>query len=154
MENPTSTLAPVSYASVGRRWAAIIVDAIIMIVAIFAVMIPVVAVVGLSSGSEYTETGGLLLSVISQLLFLVVVVAYSVFFIGKKGQTPGKMLLKIKVVKIGTSDAPGYLRAFLREIVGKFISGVVFDLGYLWAIWDKDKQAWHDKIAQTVVIKV
>jgi uncharacterized RDD family membrane protein YckC len=26
-------------------------------------------------------------------------------------------------------------------------------LGYFWAIWDKDNQAWHDKIAGTVVVK-
>jgi uncharacterized RDD family membrane protein YckC len=41
----------------------------------------------------------------------------------------------------------------LREIVGKWVSGLLIGLGYFWAIWDKDGQAWHDKIAGTVVIK-
>lgn len=41
----------------------------------------------------------------------------------------------------------------LRETIGKFLSGLVLGLGYFWAIWDKDSQAWHDKIAGTVVIK-
>jgi uncharacterized RDD family membrane protein YckC len=27
-------------------------------------------------------------------------------------------------------------------------------LGYLWMLWDKRKQTWHDKIAGTVVVKV
>ena len=26
-------------------------------------------------------------------------------------------------------------------------------LGYLWAIWDKQKQGWHDKMAGTVVVR-
>jgi len=42
---------------------------------------------------------------------------------------------------------------FLREIIGKFISSLFFGLGYFWAIWDKDRQAWHDKIAGTYVLE-
>lgn len=41
----------------------------------------------------------------------------------------------------------------LREVIGKWVSGLVFGLGYFWAIWDKDGQTWHDKIAGTVVVK-
>jgi uncharacterized RDD family membrane protein YckC len=37
--------------------------------------------------------------------------------------------------------------------VGKIISSLVV-IGYLWALWDEKKQAIHDKIAGTVVIKV
>jgi uncharacterized RDD family membrane protein YckC len=47
--------------------------------------------------------------------------------------------------------AIGYGRGFLRQIV-KNISGVVLLLGYLWMLWDKEKQCWHDKIAGTVVV--
>mgnify|MGYP001576219216 FL=1 len=78
---------------------------------------------------------------------------YYVFFIGHRGQTLGKMAMKIKVVDMTTGNAPGYLKAFLREVVGKIISGIALSLGYLWMLWDKDKQTWHDKIASTVVVK-
>ena len=64
------------------------------------------------------------------------------------------MALKIKVVKEDTGEVPGFAKAFLREMVGKFLSSLVFGLGYFSVLWDKDKQAWHDKIAGTVVIKV
>jgi uncharacterized RDD family membrane protein YckC len=40
----------------------------------------------------------------------------------------------------------------LRESFGKTLSGIFFGLGYLWALWDRDSQAWHDKIAGTLVI--
>ena len=42
----------------------------------------------------------------------------------------------------------------MREVVGKFISGLVLNLGYLWVIWDGQKQGWHDKIADTYVVRV
>ena len=41
----------------------------------------------------------------------------------------------------------------LREIVGKTVSFLFFGLGFYWAIWDKDRQAWHDKIAGTLVLE-
>jgi hypothetical protein len=39
-----------------------------------------------------------------------------------------------------------------REL-GKLLSGLVFGLGFAWALWDKDGQTWHDKIAGTVVVQ-
>lgn len=41
----------------------------------------------------------------------------------------------------------------LRETLGKFVSSLFLGLGMFWAIWDKDRQTWHDKIAGTVVIR-
>jgi uncharacterized RDD family membrane protein YckC len=32
------------------------------------------------------------------------------------------------------------------------LSGIVCLLGYLWMLWDKEKQTWHDKLATTVVV--
>lgn len=71
---------------------------------------------------------------------------------GLKGQTLGKMALGIKVVD-KQGNIPGLGRAVLREILGKLVSIIVFYLGFLWIIWDKDKQGWHDKIASTYVVK-
>ena len=78
----------------------------------------------------------------------------NVYFIGIKGATPGKMVMKIKVIKKDTPTAEiGYGGAFVREVVGKLISGIVLGLGYFWILWDKDKQGWHDKFASTVVVE-
>jgi uncharacterized RDD family membrane protein YckC len=35
----------------------------------------------------------------------------------------------------------------------KFISAIVCLLGFLWVLWDPRKQAWHDKVARSVVVK-
>jgi uncharacterized RDD family membrane protein YckC len=36
----------------------------------------------------------------------------------------------------------------------KLVSGVALGLGYLWMLWDPNKQTWHDKVAKTYVVKV
>ena len=45
----------------------------------------------------------------------------------------------------------GYSRALVRFLM-RIISGAVFYLGYLWMLWDKEKQCWHDKAANDVVV--
>ncbi len=87
------------------------------------------------------------------LLQLVVPLLYYWLFTGLKGQTPGKMLVGIKVVN-AQGDRPGLALAALREILGKLVSAIVFYLGFLWIAWDRQKQGWHDKIADTYVVKV
>ena len=66
------------------------------------------------------------------------------------GRTLGKRLLGLRVVN-EAGNAPGIGRVILREIIGRFISGLVFGLGYLWVAWDGRKQGWHDKIGGTTV---
>jgi uncharacterized RDD family membrane protein YckC len=51
----------------------------------------------------------------------------------------------------GTSIDPP--RALARTF-GRLLSGLVFLLGYFWALWDRDRQTWHDKIASTTVVPV
>lgn len=70
-----------------------------------------------------------------------------------EGQTVGKRLFGIKVGD-ASGKTPELMSIVLRETIGKFISGLVLGLGYLWAIFDKDKQAWHDKIGKTYVYQV
>ena len=70
----------------------------------------------------------------------------------RKGVTPGKLVMGLRVVDIETGNAPGFLRMLLRETIGRFLSTLLLGLGYWWAIFDKNGQTWHDKLASTVVI--
>ena len=80
--------------------------------------------------------------------------AYGVFALVLffRGQSPGKWILGERVVVRRTGKPAGFWRMVLRESFGKTLSGIFFGLGYLWALWDRDSQAWHDKIAGTLVI--
>lgn len=70
---------------------------------------------------------------------------------GAKGQTVGKMAVGIRVYDLAGGGSIGYGRAFMRY-VGRILSGMVVLLGYLWMLWDKEKQTWHDKFAGSVVV--
>jgi predicted Zn finger-like uncharacterized protein len=87
-------------------------------------------------------------------LFTTVIgLAYYVVFTGACGQTLGKMALRIKVVRTDGGDL-GYGGAFLREVPGKFISGLILGIGYLMVAFDQRKQGLHDKIAGSLVVKL
>jgi uncharacterized RDD family membrane protein YckC len=84
-------------------------------------------------------------------LTLLVGIAYYTYFHGSTGQTPGDAALSIRVVDKDGGGSIGYGRAFVRWLVS-LISGAVILLGYLWMLWDSEKQTWHDKAANAVVV--
>lgn len=79
--------------------------------------------------------------------------AYFTYFHGKTGQTPGNAVLGIRVVDV--RDRPGqpigYGRALVRWLVS-IVSALVFLLGYLWMLWDPNKQTWHDKASGSLPV--
>lgn len=107
---------------------------------------------------------GVLLGIVNTLLLLalhtvgygvsfVVSAGYFTYFEGSSGQTLGKRALGIRVIDYQTGAALGYGRAFMRYL-GSIISAICIYIGYLWMLWDGEKQTWHDKIATAVVVPV
>ena len=84
-------------------------------------------------------------------LTLLIGIGYYTYFHGSTGQTPGDAALSIRVIDKDGGGSIGYGRAFVRWLVS-IISGAVLLLGYLWMLWDGEKQCWHDKAANDVVV--
>lgn len=82
---------------------------------------------------------------------MVVIFIYQIILFAK-GQTIGKKLLKMQVVKRETQVPLNFFGMLIRETVGKWISGLVFSLGYIWILIDEKNQAWHDKLVDSVVV--
>jgi len=81
----------------------------------------------------------------------VIGIVYIVGFWTWRGQTPGKMVMGVKIIK--TDGSPiGIGRAILRYI-GYLVSAIIIFIGYLMIAWDGRKQGLHDKIAGTYVVK-
>ena len=81
---------------------------------------------------------------------LILSVVYFVGYWAKSGQTVGKTVTGIRIVKTdGSQMSIGH--ALLRYI-GYIISGAVLSLGFLWLAFDPKRQGWHDKIAGTYVL--
>ena len=158
------------YSSFWIRLGAVIIDGVIVSViagivgGVLAVpligVLVAIAMPYMEASGELSDTGITAVAIAAIIGFLFIVgavmfiqVLYYVLFTGLRGQTPGKMLVGIKVVD-EEGAIPGLGRAIMREVIGKFISAIVFDVGYLWVLWDPNRQAWHDKIAGTFVVPV
>ncbi len=84
------------------------------------------------------------------LSFLLVSVLYYLLSWTRSGSTMGKMVVGGRVVATNGAKL-SWGKAILRYI-GYLVSAVVFALGFVWVIFDKKRQGWHDKIAGTYVI--
>jgi uncharacterized RDD family membrane protein YckC len=96
-----------------------------------------------SATSPITSVSGLL---------QLVSIAYFVGFWAWRGQTPGMMLLGLRIARDADGTPPGLGRSILRYI-GWVISAFVLFIGFIWIAFDSKKQGWHDKIAGTVVVR-
>jgi uncharacterized RDD family membrane protein YckC len=68
------------------------------------------------------------------------------------GQTLGKRALGLQVVT-PSGEIPGGATGLGRSL-GRILSSFFFGLGYLWVAFDARKQAWHDKLAGTYVVRI
>jgi uncharacterized RDD family membrane protein YckC len=92
---------------------------------------------------------GQFIVLISPILFLVVLL-YFVFFWTLVGYTPGKALLGLRIVRQDGRPL-SFGRALLRYL-GYWVSAVPLFLGFIWILFDRQHEGWHDKIANTHVI--
>lgn len=88
--------------------------------------------------------------IVQSVISLLIPFVYFVWSYSHGGSTPGKRLLGIRVVSMDGS--PLNWRKGIGRTLGYIPSTVFLYLGFLWAVWDKDKQAWQDKIAGTIVV--
>ena len=73
---------------------------------------------------------------------------YFVFFWRKFGATPGKMIMRMKIV-----DADDYSRPSVGRLCKRFCGYITILIGIVGMVISKNGRATHDKIANTVVIK-
>lgn len=129
--------------SLVKRLFASIIDDLIIVLLYFVVLVVAVVVHIKSQDNSY----------FSNLAYWLLTIAYNTYFIWRSGSTPGKKIFKLKVVNSDYQKV-SFTKALIRESIGKIASALIFSLGFFWAIIDKNKQAWHDKIAKTYVVAV
>jgi len=66
--------------------------------------------------------------------------------------TPGKLAMSARIVDADTGGAPSMTQLVIRYL-GYFVSAIPLGIGLIWVGFDRRKQGWHDKLANTVVIK-
>ena len=131
------------YASVWSRWCASFVDGIV----VWLICLPIFIIFGVTVASQAPASVQKLLNVVA----LLIGAAYETYLIGKRGQTVGKKGQKIQVIPVSMDVRMDYTRAFVRYVC-KILSSIPCALGFLWALWDPNRQTWHDKLAKTYVV--
>lgn len=130
-------------ASIPKRGVAFIIDKMLLALIVLAAM---------GDKFEGKDFEGVIVALNQTLVFTTAVeITYQTIFTMLYGATIGKMLLKVKVVDIQLIDNPSFGVALLRASV-KFLGEALFYIGFIWAMFDPFKQAWHDKFAKTIVI--
>jgi uncharacterized RDD family membrane protein YckC len=130
------------YAGFGQRAVALLIDWLIVVV----ISMPIIVV---AFGAEYFSLDPV--RRLWDVLFIGIVGVVVVAFWRYCGATPGKIAVGLKIVDARTGDIPSTGRLVLR-LVCYLVSALPLYLGFLWAAIDRRKQAWHDKIAGTVVV--
>jgi uncharacterized RDD family membrane protein YckC len=72
------------------------------------------------------------------------------------GQTPGKQVLGMRMVRLSDGNATSFGTSFLREFIAKPVISVLSlaTLGIVnfWLVWDEDTQQLWDKVVGTIVV--
>jgi uncharacterized RDD family membrane protein YckC len=128
-------------ADFGSRLGAFLLDVLILFVPLFI----------LEAIGAAIATG---LGVAIWVLGVLGVIYYFAYFDGGEGgQTIGKKQLRIKVVDANTLQPGIGMGRGAGRALARYLSSFICFLGYLWMLWDPNKQTWHDKIVGTKVVK-
>lgn len=155
---PTVTLAGTQYqlATFWRRLGASLIDGVAWstVTQVLTVRLqgPMFSFQPSTEAEFYDFLAELLPTVLSTMVLTGVLGA--IVFIGFEayGWTPGKAALGLRVLR-SDGRRPGPVHGAARY-GSKVLSAIVFYLGYLWMIWDRGRQTWHDKFASTYVVSI
>ena len=147
----TAPAAPGNLATPVERLIAAVIDGAILFGGAIVLMI-------INKILGYIPVIGMIIGLVLSLAYLAVVIGYFIYlpavanpYTGK-GQTIGKKMRGIKIIKTDGSDLT--VGDAVIRYIGYLVSCFVFGLGLIWILIDANKQGWHDKIAKTYVIKV
>jgi uncharacterized RDD family membrane protein YckC len=87
-------------------------------------------------------------------VFLAVYIYNRCILMGRTGQSWGKQVLNIRLLRMQDGQPVGGGIAFLRDLC-HILDGlpcILLPIGFLWPIWDSRRQTFADKIVNTVVV--
>ena len=179
MDVPSSGQMAVLATPVDRLLAWFVDTLIYVGIGIAGVIVGLVALVTLDDGTGLAGLGTIFVAVwVPAILAFLAWTVFVLFMIARDGQSPGKKVMKIRIVNVDGS-AWGWRGTLIREVLGKFlivglISGVlgavigsalseetssvvgfiVWLLLFIWVLVDDKNQTLHDKLASNYVVKV
>ena len=93
--------------------------------------------------------------IIDELLkYLIIPLFFNVYFYFKDGDSIGYKIMWLKILDATTRERerPDAGQLIWRRFA-KILSALPLWLGFFWVGWDEEKQWWHDKLAETIVVQ-
>lgn len=133
-------------APTGKRVGAFIIDDIIVTLFLFVIFFNQISAINMQDPQQLIA-----FLQINGIYFILFRFIYHLYFTWQSGQTPGKRILKIRIVEINSGEIPSFQVALLRSGF-RVVSESIFYLGYVVAYFTPLVQTLHDKLASTVVV--
>jgi len=135
----------VEYAGFWVRVGATMIDTLLMVAITFPFLVSIYGWGYLSSDEIVSGPADFLISWVLPAIAVI-------WFWTQRQATPGKSALSLRVL-----DAASGENLTVRQSIGRyfayFVSVFPLGLGVLWVGFDRRKQGWHDKLANTVVVR-
>ncbi len=140
------------YAGFWIRFWAFLIDSVLISLLLVPLLTPLLRAMGWTdSGFDLTNLAANINPSSLALNLVAPAIAVLVFW-RYRSATPSKMLIGATIVDATTGLAPG-TGQLIGRYLGYYVSVMPLFLGLLWIAFDKRKQGWHDKLANTVVIR-
>jgi uncharacterized RDD family membrane protein YckC len=133
------------YAGFWIRVAAALIDTVIFVL-VFSIPLTLIY------GADYWTPHESVLGIWDVLIRYIAPIIICVWFWTKYLGTPGKMVLRLRILDARTGQAISTPQAIGRYF-GYYVSAFALMLGFIWVGIDKKKQGFHDKLAGTVVVR-
>lgn len=133
------------YAGFWVRTGAAIIDSVLVVIITFPLLVSIY-------GWKYFDSTFFIAGPADFLISWVFPAVAVVWFWKNKQATPGKMAFSMRVVDAGSGENLTTGQSIGRYLA-YFISTIPMGLGLAWVGFDSRKQGWHDKLANTVVVR-
>ena len=136
-----------------RRWIAFTID--MQVISIIAFPINIMASLFLTFFVSRARSTVFALGLTYLIQFVVLLAAYVTYcrvFFRRRGATPGKLVMGLKVVQNGNGLNLSWGGIIRREFIGRFFSTIFLFAGYLLAPLRSDRRALHDLIGGSRVL--
>jgi uncharacterized RDD family membrane protein YckC len=142
-------------ASIGRRLVGLWIDGFVTTMASYAIIVPVSLLIVFLPATVSEDDGagwvGVALLAVIYPALLAIPVVYEALMLKRRGQTLGKMAVKIEVVSPDGNRISGrqaWSRAALKLVLGSCVG-----IDYIPAFFTRERTCLHDMIARTRVVK-
>ena len=145
MNTPTSAPADLEYVGFWARVGASLIDTLLLAMICWPILT-------FHYGWGYWDSDKLIHGPLDFLVsWLFPAIAIVVFWINRQA-TPGKIAIDERIVDADTGGKPNTKQLLIRYL-GYYVSMFGLFIGFLWIACDPRKQGWHDKMANTVVVR-